>query len=83
MEENKQQQQIQKCDGHCETCNINQRTYCAAQIALYNQEEIAKIKDVLDNITAFGGGSVIVRGKVSEIEEKRFVSEPTTTGADE
>lgn len=36
-----------ECDGHCERCNVNQRTYCAAQMAYYNQQEIAEIKDML------------------------------------
>lgn len=36
-----------QCDGHCETCNINQRTYCAAQIAYYNQKEIEEIKKMI------------------------------------
>lgn len=35
------------CDGHCERCDINQRTYCAAQMAYYNQEEISAIKAMI------------------------------------
>lgn len=33
-----------KCSGRCEECSINQRTYCAAQMAYYAQQEIAEIK---------------------------------------
>lgn len=33
-----------KCDGKCETCNVNQRSYCAAQIAYYVLEELTSIK---------------------------------------
>lgn len=35
------------CSGRCEHCNVNQRTYCAAQMAYYAQQEIAEIKAVL------------------------------------
>ena len=35
------------CDGHCDRCNMNQRTYCSAQMAYYNQQEIAEIKAIL------------------------------------
>ena len=40
-----------QCDGHCETCNINQRTYCASQIAYYNQQEISEIKKMLQTLS--------------------------------
>lgn len=36
-----------QCDGRCIDCSINQRTYCAAQMAYYNQKEIAEIKAIL------------------------------------
>lgn len=55
-----------RCDGKCENCNINQRTYCAAQIAYYNQEEIGQIKAILANIAVSSEGSVILRKKVAE-----------------
>ena len=32
------------CDGHCEKCSINQRSYCAAQLAYYNMQEIMAIR---------------------------------------
>ena len=35
------------CSGRCENCNLNQRTYCAAQMAYYAQQEIAEIKALL------------------------------------
>lgn len=35
------------CDGHCERCDINQRTYCAAQLSFYNQQEISEIKRMI------------------------------------
>ena len=38
------------CTGHCEKCDLYQRSYCASQISLYNQEEIAEIKAIQANI---------------------------------
>ena len=67
MEENKEQPK--KCDGRCETCNINQRTYCAAQIAYYNQQEIAEIKSVLGDFCKRGEESIILKEKSGNIED--------------
>lgn len=33
-----------KCSGKCEECSVNQRTYCASQMAYYAQQQIAEIK---------------------------------------
>ena len=33
-----------KCNGKCEECSVNQRTYCASQMAYYAQQQIAEIK---------------------------------------
>ena len=82
MEENKQQQQIQKCDGHCETCNINQRTYCAAQMSYYMQGEISQIKAVLARFGDKGDTSIILHNKCAENEENNIISEPKALGAD-
>ena len=81
MEENKEQPK--KCDGHCETCNINQRTYCAAQIGYYNQQEIAAIKAVLATFMASGEQCIITHEKSQENEDINVKSEPTASGADE
>lgn len=56
------------CTGHCENCNINQRTYCAAQMAYYNQEEISQIKAILASINKEDGGNIILCGKVAKKE---------------
>ena len=37
----------QGCIGRCENCNVNQRTYCASQMAYYAQQELAEIKAFL------------------------------------
>lgn len=81
MEENKEQPK--KCDGHCETCNINQRTYCAAQIAYYNQQELASIKAVLATFMTSGEQCIITHEKSQENENISVMSEPTASGADE
>lgn len=33
-----------RCNGKCEECSVNQRTYCASQMAYYAQQQIAEIK---------------------------------------
>ena len=71
MEENKEQQK--KCDGHCETCNINQRTYCASQMAYYLQGEISQIKAVLARLADKGDTSIILREKCVENEDKSVI----------
>lgn len=38
------------CTGRCENCNVNQRTYCASQMAFYAQSEISTIKSMLLSI---------------------------------
>ena len=81
MEENNNIQP-KKCDGHCETCNINQRTYCAAQMAYYLQGEISQIKAVLAHLADKGDTSIILREKCAENEDNNDVSEPNASGAD-
>lgn len=81
MEENKEQPK--KCDGHCETCNINQRTYCAAQIAYYNQQEINAIKAAMADFLSCGKETIIKKNKIEENENMSVQSEPTASGADE
>ena len=71
MEENKEQPK--KCDGHCETCNINQRTYCASQMAYYLQGEISQIKAILARLEAKGDTSIILHEKCAENEDKSVI----------
>ena len=72
MEENNNIQQ-KKCDGHCETCNINQRTYCASQMAYYLQGEISQIKAVLARFADKGDTSIILQEKCVENEDKSVI----------
>ena len=81
MEENKEQQN--KCNGRCENCNINQRTYCAAQMAYYNQQEISSIKAVISDFLAYGKETIITKNKSEENENINVQSEPMASGADE
>ena len=81
MEENKEQQN--KCNGRCENCNINQRTYCAAQIAYYNQQEINAIKAAISDFLACGRETIITKNKIEENENISVQSEPTASGVDE
>ena len=39
-----------KCNGRCEMCNVNQRTYCASQMSYYAQQEIGEIKAILNQM---------------------------------
>lgn len=80
MEDNKEKI---GCNGRCDMCNINQRTYCAAQMAYYNQEEIGQIRAILESLMTMDNKSIILKGKVSENEEKEQISEPTIPGAEE
>ena len=81
MEENKEQQN--KCNGRCENCNINQRTYCAAQMAYYNQQEINSIKAVISVFLAHGKETIITLDKRENNANINVSSEPTVSGADE
>lgn len=65
--------QPKKCDGHCETCNINQRTYCAAQMAYYMQGEISQIKAVLAHLMDRGDNNIILQEKCAENEDKSVI----------
>lgn len=62
------------CNGHCENCNINQRTYCAAQMAYYNQKEIAAIRADLrkrneEEVLTLIGGAKAEQEAPTETEE--------------
>ena len=65
--------QPKKCDGHCETCNINQRTYCAAQMAYYAQGEISQIKSILARLEDKGDSNIILQEKSAENEDKSVI----------
>lgn len=52
------------CNGRCETCGMNQRSYCAAQKAYYLEQDISEIKLLLSSIVANNDEQIIVNPKV-------------------
>lgn len=60
-----------ECDGHCERCGVIQRVYCAAQMAYYNQKEIAEIKAILSGMNKQDIQTNVGANKVSENEEEQ------------
>lgn len=61
--------QVNKCDGRCETCNINQRTYCSSQIAYYCQKEISEIKAILSTFIADSSKDIVLNEKAFKTGE--------------
>lgn len=57
---------IEKCDGRCETCNINQRTYCSSQMMYYCQKEISEIKAFLAAFISNGSSNIVLNRKSKE-----------------
>lgn len=49
-----------KCNGRCEECNVNQRSYCACQMAYYTQQQMAEIKAILITIGTKKEGEIVV-----------------------
>lgn len=72
MENNREQK---SCNGRCEMCSVNQRTYCASQMAYYNQQEISEIKAILERQNTSNDTCIILREKVSETQENTAESE--------
>lgn len=58
------------CTGRCENCSVNQRTYCASQMAYYAQQEISELKAMLLAVIGKKEENVIVlRGETVGIED--------------
>lgn len=58
-----------KCDGRCETCSVNQRTYCAAQMAYFVQQEIAEVKAMIADMNKSEAKDIVVLREDIEIAE--------------
>jgi hypothetical protein len=43
------------CNGRCEMCSMNQRTYCAAQKVLFLEQDMAEVKAMLQAMQNNGG----------------------------
>lgn len=61
------------CSGHCENCNINQRTYCAAQMAYYAQQEINAIRASLSEFLRKDDNHIILVEKTQQNEDKSVI----------
>ena len=57
------------CSGRCENCNVNQRTYCAAQMAYYAQQEIEEIKAFLASLAQKKEDAIVVLREEETLEE--------------
>lgn len=62
-----------KCNGRCEQCSPNQRTYCAAQKALYMEQDVAEIKAMLQAMVQNNGGEITILA----VSENTSVKPPT------
>lgn len=47
-----------KCNGRCEMCSMNQRTYCASQKALFLEQDMAEVKAMLQAMLTNDGGEI-------------------------
>ena len=61
------------CSGHCENCNINQRTYSAAQMAYYAQPEIHAISASLSEFLRKDDKHIILVEKTQQNEDKSVI----------
>lgn len=61
-----QANEVKKCNGRCEMCNVNQRSYCSAQMAYYNQQEIFEIKSMLMKMSEKNEDLVVLREEVND-----------------
>lgn len=55
-----------RCNGRCETCNVNQRTYCSAQMSYYNQQEIYEIKSMLNKMMEKNDDVLVLREEIND-----------------
>lgn len=62
----------EKCDRNCATCGAENRSYCAVQMAMANQELLLALAAKIDAITIQGNTELI----------SPLISEPTAPGAE-
>lgn len=60
-----------KCDRNCATCNAENRSFCAVQMAMANQEILMAVAAKLDALTAKNNAELI----------PPVIAEPTDSGA--
>lgn len=62
----------EKCDRNCATCGAENRSFCAVQMAMANQELLLALSAKIDSLTAKGNTELI----------SPVISEPTVPGAE-
>lgn len=62
-----------KCDKNCATCSAENRSYCAVQMAMANQELLLGLSAKLDALAAKNNAELI----------SPIIAEPTDSGAAE
>ena len=63
-------EETKKCDGRCETCDINQRTYCCAQRMYYLMGDISAIRAQISHLFSTDNKTIIIDDKMQENENK-------------
>ena len=58
-----------KCNGKCEECSVNQRTYCASQMAYYAQQQIAEIKAAIAALGRHDDDCIVVLRNNESIDD--------------
>ena len=61
----------EKCDRNCATCGVDNRSYCAVQMAMANQEILIKLHEKVDALVGTSGAPIqpSISGKDVEEEE--------------
>lgn len=58
-----------KCNGRCEECSINQRTYCSSQMAYYAQQQMAEIKAAIAALVRHDDDCIVVLRNSESIDD--------------
>lgn len=70
------------CSGRCENCNVNQRTYCASQMAYYTQNEIAEMKAIIISLvkSKYEDSIMVLREEDKPVEVECVTPDAGTRG---
>lgn len=66
----------EKCDRNCATCGAENRSYCAVQMAIANQELLMSISNTVNELVARSNSHAQL------IPPAATISEPTVSGAE-
>ena len=64
-----------KCDRNCSTCSVENRSFCAVQMAIANQELLMSLTKKLDDIVAQNRREDLINPACNHIN-----TEPTNPG---